>query len=40
VPEDRLHLDKHKAHESRKFEPKAKGNADSSGRPFKTTKRD
>jgi len=39
VPKDRQHLSKAKAHESRKFEPRPRGEHDSSGRPFKSTKR-
>ena len=40
IPTERLHLDKVRAHENRTHEPKPAGKADSSGHPFKTTKRD
>lgn len=39
IPKEQLHLDKHKAHENRTFEPKPKGETTSSGHPFKSTKR-
>jgi hypothetical protein len=42
IPKENLHLDKQKKHKDRdqKTEPRPKGEHDSSGRPFKSTKVD
>jgi hypothetical protein len=40
IPTEQLHLDKHKDHKNRTHEPKPKGDSDSSGHPFKSTKVD
>jgi hypothetical protein len=40
IPKEQLHLDKVKDHKNRNHEPRPKGEHDSSGHPFKTTKID